>query len=129
MIDLSAFSFDVSALNLNPKVDFVARIPAGIFDRDILFDVFSRQLQFPAYFGKNWDALSECLRGLSWIERRRVVLIHEDVPALGAKQVTVYLEVLSECIGDWKEGEEHQLAVVFPPNARGAISELIAQKG
>ena len=40
-----------------------------------VFQEFAAALQFPAYFGKNWDALDECLHDLSWLPGRRVALL------------------------------------------------------
>ena len=120
-IDISAFSFDASALNLDANSDFVAHVPRGLGGRDALFEALCRTLQLPAYFGNNWDALSECLRDLSWIERHRVVLLHQDLPPLGMKEIETYLDILSECVRDWKLGEAHELVVVFPPEAHDRI--------
>lgn len=47
-----------------------------------LFDEISASLQFPYYFGENWDALDECLADLSWFEFKSVV-----VCILGAERV------------------------------------------
>lgn len=125
MIDISAFSFDMSSLKLDPQTDFIAKLPSGLSDRKVLFEALCRELQFPSYFGNNWDALSECLRDLSWIKCRRVVIFHEDLPPLDAKDIAIYLEVLSECVRDWKPDEDHKLVVVFPQEVRDAIANVI----
>ena len=33
-----------------------------------LFEEFSASLQFPDYFGSNWNALDECLADLDWLD-------------------------------------------------------------
>ena len=122
MIDISVFTFDVASVNLDPRTDFIAKVPAELSDRQALLEALRRELQLPLYFGNNWDALSECLRDLSWIKCRRVVILHEDLPPLNAKDSATYLGVLSECVRDWKPVEDHELVVAFPPEARDAMA-------
>jgi RNAse (barnase) inhibitor barstar len=97
--------------------EFLARIPAGLDGRDALFDALTRALRLPDYFGRNWDALDECLRDLGWIGARRVLLVHEDLPRLPARDGRIYLELLRDDAG---EG----LAVYFPSSARTEIDAL-----
>jgi hypothetical protein len=121
---ISEFSFDVWQLQLDQESDFVARIGPGIRTRERLFEVLRHELRLPAYFGENWDALSDCLRDLSWINERRVVIQHAELPPLGEDDLSVYLDVLSECVKDWKSTDSHQLVVVFPQAARPTLSAM-----
>lgn len=44
-------------------------------DASALFDACAEIFAFPAYFGRNWDALHDCLADLSWLDDvGRVVL-------------------------------------------------------
>ena len=43
--------------------------------RQPVFDAFSRALGFPDWFGRNWDALHDCLGDLSWLKAPGYVLI------------------------------------------------------
>lgn len=48
-----------------PPSYFVAYVDgAGISDKAGLMDALAVAFRFPAYFGKNWDALLDCLRSL-----------------------------------------------------------------
>ncbi|MFI8085278.1 barstar family protein [Kitasatospora sp. NPDC086009] len=40
-----------------------------------VFEEFSRALALPAYFGWNWNALSECLRDLHWIPAQHYLIV------------------------------------------------------
>lgn len=48
---------------------------AGIGDRDDLFDALAPALELPDWFGRNWDALSDSLRDLAWIEPGAIALL------------------------------------------------------
>ena len=50
-------------------------LDASLRTRADLFERFARTLEFPAYFGGNWDALEECLRDLSWLPADRDIRI------------------------------------------------------
>jgi len=112
--------FDLDLVSIRSE-DYVARIPASLNTREKLFDALIQQLKLPAYFGENWDALSECLRDLSWIKTKRVIIVHSDLPPLDRHVLKTYLDVLEECITDWKPEEDHELFAVFPAYTREMI--------
>jgi hypothetical protein len=53
-------------------------------EREDLFDLLQSAFRFP-YFGRNWDALDDVLRDLSWIEARGFVLIVDGAETLWAR--------------------------------------------
>jgi len=119
------FIFCDSLSQFSEGDDFVARVRAGVGTRDQLFDVLSGELNFPSYFGRNWDALWDCLGDLSWIDRRRVIIAHEAVPDLDPATLRSYLELLAQCVMDWKPDEQHELLVVFPERAEVEIRRIV----
>ena len=94
----------------------VVEVPVELPDKDALVSWYAGALGMPEYFGANWDAFDECLRDLSWINERRVVLYHQVVPLeANPKDQKIYIEVLASAVRDWKPGEAHELVVAFAP--------------
>nr|AIA19069.1 Barstar (barnase inhibitor) [uncultured bacterium] len=122
-IDLSRFAFDRAALG-EGESDFVAGIPAGFSSRDQLFQALRDGLNFPDYFGYNWDALTDCLGDLSWIAERRVIIAHEDLPQLDRDALVIYLEILCDCVAGWNGQKGHELIVAFPKAVLGQVQVI-----
>ncbi len=87
--------------NVGVKQAHVGIVPAGIDGRDALFACLIEQLALPGHFGRNWDALDECLRDLSWLPQHRVVLFHEALPGLDDDGLATYLDILCEAVADY----------------------------
>src|SRR6266404_5183947 len=47
-------------------------------DMSSMFNEFSAVLQFPYYFGENWNALDECLNDLEWLPADNYVIFITD---------------------------------------------------
>jgi RNAse (barnase) inhibitor barstar len=113
-IDWSVFAFGPDLRSFRSDASFVGHMPAGISDEVSLFNAVSQALKFPDYFGRNWNALLDCLEDLSWIKERDVILVHNDVPSLPMQGLTDYVVVLAEAIKNWREGDVHKFVVYFP---------------
>lgn len=87
-----------------------------------LFDEVAAALQFPLYFGENWDALDECLADLGWLPRTHgfVLVIVDAGRVLEAEPdlLRVFVDSLVRAADEWSrpvaEGEWwHRPAVPF----------------
>ena len=114
-----AFADDVESVGVRQA--HVAHLDGTYATREQLFDALTRALKLPGHFGRNWDALDECLRDLSWIDGHRVVLFHETLPALGADATTTYLEILRDAVLDWRSDLDDELVVGFRAELREAV--------
>jgi len=50
--------------------------------REAFFDESAAALQFPYYFGENWDAFHDCITDLSWLRADAVVVYVTDANRL-----------------------------------------------
>jgi hypothetical protein len=76
--------------------------PAGLFEE------FARALQFPGYFGHNWDALEECLADLEWLPAKGYVILIPEAQAVLPGDEEGYetlLEILNATGEAWSKGE------------------------
>ena len=66
----------------------------------------ARALKFPDWFGKNWDALNDCLIDLSWLNGRGWVIIFENSKDLAARKPQVFhsaVEVFQSANDYWRQ--------------------------
>lgn len=69
-----------------------------------LFTAFAREFAFPATFGGNWDALTDCLQDLSWrTEPGRIVLLRgtKAFAATAADDQVTLCEILGASAQYW----------------------------
>lgn len=58
---------------------------SGIVTKDAFLQVVSRALQFPDYFGMNWDAFEDCITDLSWFSSRGYVFVIANIEEFAQK--------------------------------------------
>ncbi|MFN0018469.1 MAG: barstar family protein [Pirellulaceae bacterium] len=97
----------------------VANIPASVRSKQRLLRILANQLQFPSYFGNNWDALEECLRDLSWLPAGNIVIHHCDMPLPpGSPDRKIYLQILESASTYWAESKVRSLNCSFPEDCQ-----------
>ena len=66
----------------------------------------SRALEFPDWFGGNWDALHDCLTDLAWLPANGYALVLEKAKHFGAghkQEFAESIEVLRSAAEHWKK--------------------------
>lgn len=70
-------------------------------NEESLHNEFSTKLNFPDYYGKNWDALNDCISDLSWLNTKSVRIIidnFDDVLAEDEKGKQILIEILQDAL-------------------------------
>ncbi|MFF4830282.1 barstar family protein [Streptomyces sp. NPDC001315] len=74
-----------------------------------LFQEFKAKLQFPEYFGENWNALDECLADLDWLDRLGYLLVIESGNSVlcdeGKEVRQMFDKLLSDISEEWSDSD------------------------
>jgi RNAse (barnase) inhibitor barstar len=95
-----------------------------------LFDELAAALQFPAYFGANWNALSDVLSDLRWLPADEYLLVVEDADELladaPASAVNDCLRVLAAATED---ASPIPFQIVLQATPDGRIARALSDNG
>ena len=90
------FAASIDALKIHSSLD--------------LFDEIAASMNFPEYFGRNWDALDECLRDMeSWIPANGYVLFVNNAQVLWESHRHETSSLISSwlfCAEEWSKSEK-----------------------
>ena len=78
----------------------------GARGKSALLDRIAKALRFPAHFGKNWDALNDCLTDLEWLDGKGWVVIVSNAQSFADKyqeDFTAAIDVLTSAAAHWRE--------------------------
>jgi hypothetical protein len=96
-----------------PSAHRIARIRYA--DKPLLMKNIAAALEFPHWFGANWDALEDCLSDLSWLPPGGQVLVIED--AQPGDDLGVLIDVLRSS-AEWWAGRGRPFLAIFVDPAR-----------
>jgi hypothetical protein len=114
---------------VHPPTEFVLRIIQGAKCQTIagLLTECARALDFPDYFGHNWDALEECLIDLEWLPAKGYILFITDAGYVlpdDEEEYETFLEILRDAGEAWGSGQAGMGARRATPfHALFAVSE------
>lgn len=84
---------------------FVARISLkDCRGKEVLFERLQAALKLPATFGRNWDALADVMRDLSWIKAPGYVMLFDHAQDLregDQDDFDTLLDILDEAGEEW----------------------------
>jgi hypothetical protein len=103
-------------------------IPAGIATEEELFSVYVRGLEFPPYFGWNWNAFHDCLSDLRYLKTRLIALVHHDLPRLPREKLGWYVEEICDCVESHLETGDPVITVYFPEKCRAEFMDLLGER-
>jgi len=95
---------------VRPPTEFALRVIQGAKCQttDGLLTECARALDFPDYFGHNWDALEECLTDLEWLPAKGYILLITDAAHLlpdDDEEYETFLEILRDAGEAWGNGQ------------------------
>ncbi|WP_338594193.1 barstar family protein [Paenibacillus sp. Y5S-9] len=117
--DISSFTDFQWQLNKSQSKKVISKMIRGqkCVTVEKLFDEFAAVLQFPSYFGENWNAFEECLNDLTWLQADAYVLCIsnvENILRLPNADLKEFIGILVSSVREWEEGRDFGLIQTEP---------------
>ncbi|HMH66521.1 MAG TPA: barstar family protein [Pinirhizobacter sp.] len=114
---------DIAALNRAAQSTSLRTLPVDLHhctDKASLLRHLDDALHFPAGFGGNWDALSDSLRDLSWLNAKGYLLLIMHAETLREADETefdIFLDILDEAAESWRTASVPFFACIALPES------------
>jgi RNAse (barnase) inhibitor barstar len=89
-------------------------------DREALFDQLTTVLRLPADFGRNWDALTDSMRDLSWLKAPGYILLFDHAEGMrdsNEEDFDTLLDILEEAVDYWQDAGSPFFAFLALPES------------
>ena len=98
---------------------------------EAFFDEIAAALQFPYYFGENWDAFTEVIGEMSWLPAKRYLYVFSNADQLlreaPPRNFALLVETLLETREAWSEVPLHAVFQAPTPQATNDLRARLAQ--
>jgi hypothetical protein len=94
--------------------------------KENLFDSVAQALTFPAWFGRNWDALEDVLGDLSWRKGDGHVVVFRTYPT--GEELGILVDVLRTTAEYWEGRGKPFFAVFLDPAKTLALPDLYRER-
>jgi hypothetical protein len=103
----------------------------GAADKPAILEAFARGLDFPSWVGRNWDALDDALRDLSWWPAAtcgRVILVcgWSRSPGAPLADLAIARDVLDTAVAAWAQSEAPLVVLLSDGQPDPSASALLA---
>lgn len=94
--------------------------------KEKLFESLASALDFPDWFGRNWDALEDLLGDLSWRKGDGHVVVFRSFPA--GEDFGILVDVLRTTAEYWAARGKPFFAVLVDPQKKLALPDLYRER-
>jgi len=100
----------------------------GVTGKEELLRRFAKALEFPQWFGGNWDALEDCLSDLSWQRADGWVILLREFDGVQGDDLGVLVDVLASAAEFWAGRGKLFFAVFIDPSRSLGLPDLYREK-